>query len=235
MEQELKSKWVHQIVFHPHNSISVIAKDIIENNYREDLIIYEQFSLYEVMKLIRSYPLFSQFIEAMNSLRYDALYRSNIHGESHVERVVILAFILSILYQLDYHSTSILLEAAKYHDIGRIDDGNDFTHGMRGAEKYNELFVTSDQIDSRIIMALIEAHSINDEKAESVFDKYNIPNKQRERVKKLLYFLKDADSLDRFRLTDHSLKTKFLRYSESHKLIEVACEMANYNFDEGDV
>ena len=235
MEQKIKSKRVHQIIFYPHSSISVVTKDIMEKNYCGDLMMYKQFSLYEVMKLIRSCPQFLQFIETMNSLRYDALYKSNIHGVPHIERVVILAFILSVLYQLDYQSTFILLEAAKYHDIGRIDDGNDFKHGMRGAEKYNELFVTSNRIDSRIIMALIEAHSVNDEKAESIFDKYDIPKKLHERVRKLLYFLKDADSLDRFRLTDHSLKTKFLRYSESHKLIEVACEMANYDFNEGDV
>lgn len=232
MEQIIKSRHVHQIVFHPNFSLSVIARDILEMNYHEDLIEYEQFSLYEIMKIIRSNPQFPQFIEAMNSLRYDLLYQSNIHGVSHVERVIIIAFILSTLYQLHLDDTLVLLEAAKYHDIGRIDDGNDFTHGMRGAEKYKELFVTTDLIDSRIIMALIEAHSVNDEKAEFVLDKYNIPDKQYEKVKWLLSFLKDADSLDRFRLTDNALKTKYLRCDESHKLIEVAYEMTNYYFDE---
>lgn len=119
---------------------------------------------------------------------------------------------------------NILLEIALYHDIGRINDGEDKKHGQRGAKKLLLQNIESD-IDM-LIPAVICAHSLVDEEADEVFKQYNIRKSQYSRYLRLLSIVKDADALDRFRLRSNSLRPEHLRIEYSKELISLACVLA---------
>lgn len=53
-------------------------------------------------------------------------------------------------------------------------------HGIRGAVKYRKLFDNTKQLESLMIMSLIEAHSIGDEQMEFVFERsHKYKNKEK--------------------------------------------------------
>lgn len=201
------------------------SERIIQQYYR-DLISFPQKKISDVIHMVLNSEYKRCFLDSMEALQIEQLYRSNVHGQDHVERVCILAAYLAVQAKLDMHMFRLCMECAKYHDIGRQDDSEDRLHGQRGATKIQECCKSLGETDCSKIAAVVEAHSLLDEEAEYVFRQYKrLQYSDYETCLCILYILKDADALDRFRLTEHSLKVDFLRIPESVNLVQAACEL----------
>jgi len=144
---------------------------------------------------------------------------SDIHGIGHVYRVMFNTLLLG--NQLDdVKNTKNSFYAAFIHDLSRRHDGHCELHGGfsvdENFDKYKHLFVDGNFDD--IKMACIR-HSLSNE----------LPKEHKSY--KSTAILKDADALDRVRLSE--LDIKFLRFKESHDLIKISEDLFfNYkNYD----
>lgn len=164
------------------------------------------------------------------------LYSSNFHGLHHSEKVLLFAFIISKSLDLTEEEKELLVDAAIYHDCGRIDDNEDTIHGYSGAIKigkivdFKETYKNSQNLN--ILKALCDAHSISDKKFDQIVNDYEIENV--ESFRKLFNVLKDADALDRTRFRKTAtcaLKTAFLRLPYSKDLVEFAYKVNEYYRD----
>ena len=208
------------------------AEKIMKQYYMDDVLVPQK-KISDVMDTILNSKYKRKFMASMHQLKTEKLYKSNIHGQAHVERVCILAAYLAIQMKVNEHMFTLCMEVAKYHDIGRCDDSEDRLHGYRGSKDIKECCKDFSEWDCEMIAAVVEAHSLLDEEAEQVFVKYELlKTSDFETYLQILYILKDADALDRFRLTDHSLSVKFLRIPESVCVIQAACEMNQILIDE---
>ena len=177
----------------------------------------------DLIDYIKNHKHYEVFLEAMADVRRDLFVDDEIHGISHNERVALLACVIGMREGLSESELRLLLEAAKYHDIGRKDKVKN--HSKISAEKIEELryevFSGFTDEEVRVIQALSEAHGVEDELNDSVISTYNVPNV--ESCRKLLNILKDADALDRVRLPRFGfLDESRLRVPESRGLVDAA-------------
>ncbi len=198
----------------------------IMNQYFREVCSFPQKELSDVMHIILDSKYGQNFLNSMKQLKIERLYKSDIHGQDHVERVCILAAYLGAQLGVSMNMFKLCLEAAKYHDIGRRNDAEDRLHGYLGSKDIYECCEEFCEWDCEMIAAVVEAHSLLDDEARWVFDKYELLEPSDfEMYLQILNIVKDADALDRFRLTEHSLKVNFLRVPESLSVIQAACEM----------
>ena len=130
----------------------------------------------------------------------------------------------------------ILLTAAYLHDIGRI--GNNGPHAKRGArlvEKLDLKFANGRNYtreDKDLLELLVEGHEGKDSNFDKLVKKYKIPEEKKDLAQKMLFVIKDADAVDRFRIyinfpfymkTD--LNPNYLRTNTSKRLLNVAYEL----------
>ncbi len=168
---------------------------------------------------------YKQVTEVYENLDVEALYRSYLHGPTHIERVLLLGALIAWKESLDQHDTEMLLYAFSYHDIGRINDYRDDEHGSRSAEmlkseRFTRLRDSLNSQDQRILLAVIAAHSHSDQDMFRIGQKYQVADENITRYMKLASCLKDADNLDRVRL--HDLDTSRLRHPSSVDLVPFA-------------
>jgi hypothetical protein len=143
----------------------------------------------------------------------------SIHGVLHAKRVLLLAYIIGLYEELDDNDMEIVLNAAKYHDIGRTNDNYDEMHGILSFNKMLQLeLVDKEMEDIHILQFIMENHCIDDKKGLANLEKYPIEDKNR--AIRLYQILKDADGLDRVRLGD--LDINYLRLPISKRLVLVA-------------
>lgn len=145
---------------------------------------------------------------------------NGIHGVLHCKRVLMLTLMLSMLESLNDDDRNILIKSAQYHDIGRINDDEDYEHGKLSIKKMKELklFRNNKTQKDEILRFIIENHCIPDDIALENIDQYKISDK--EHAIYLFKLFKDADGLDRVRLGD--LDLKYLRNENAKKLGRVA-------------
>ncbi len=150
------------------------------------------------------------------------------HDETHMVRVTILAQKIGEILGLDEKNMMMVIEAAKSHDKGRVNDGRNVGHGKMGAMMY-KASSSLDEKTTNMICAIIEYHEPTDDDVtkEAIFDKYNIPLEDRETLELLCAIIKDADALDRVRFTNPMamLDPKKLRLNESKLLIKYANDL----------
>lgn len=139
----------------------------------------------------------------------------SIHGINHIYRTMTICALLGELQQQP--RTGLLAFCGAYiHDLARINDGIDAMHGQRAADMLFHKF-------------------------DSLWDKYNLTDKERESVMAavaqhskrewmrpsddgydVMAVLKDADALDRCRFSRNGLNPDWLRLPQSRQLIETA-------------
>jgi len=161
----------------------------------------------------------------LNNVKEEYFIQDEIHGITHNERVVILACYIGIKEGLSDEELRLVLEAAKYHDIGRGYEGN---HGMMSAtiieRNRNHIFPYLRDEEIRILQALCHGHSVDDKKYLEIAGLYGIQDVQK--FKKLLDTVKDADALDRVRLPRFgNLDEKYLRTETSKTIVDIAQEL----------
>lgn len=177
---------------------------------------------------------FNYFKEKIKNIKKEFLYRSKIHGIYHSEKVALNAYLIGLDQNLDDIDMEILMDAAIYHDIGRINDFEDAFHGLASANNIDKVVnnVIYDDVDNlKILKAIIDYHSQNDKKLRINFENYEIKEEYYDRYVKLAKILKDADALDRKRFVEKcnaALNPKFLRFNISHKLINLSEEINKF-------
>ena len=161
-------------------------------------------------KALQQWEHYPIFLEALQNLNREALFQSHIHGDGHIERVMLHGAILAMRTRCDAADVALLLDACSYHDTGRVDDSVDHAHGQRSALKLGRLTGRNGQ-ELKVLEAIVEAHSRWDGELDDVLQQYRVADISRAR--RLAFLLKDADGLDRVRLSD--LDVKYLRWAGS--------------------
>ncbi len=175
-------------------------------------------------------------IKQLNNMKEDFLYKSKFHGLYHSEKVLLFSYLLGKNQGLNDEQMQIIMDAAVYHDIGRIADNEDEQHGLVSSnrlikEKNNILSnpIYKDDANFSYLRLICDAHSRHDKYDKLTFENYvydnEVTNINFETFKKLSDILKDADALDRTRfmnVTSAVLDEKYLRHDYSKKLIPFA-------------
>ena len=161
--------------------------------------------------------------EAMSSLDRSILFKSRIHGEGHIERVINLGAHIAQNESLSEEETRYLLLCCSYHDIGRRSDWYDRKHGSKSAKmiargKVKAQFDGIPESDMAVILAAISAHSDKDSRIHDYEKAYGVSD--HEKFGRICSCLKDADNLDRVRIKD--LDVKYLRHEKSRQMAEYA-------------
>ncbi len=193
--------------------------------------LLDQIDIKDILDYLDSNKYIDELIKEIKSVNKEILYKSFTHGYFHNERVITIGFIIAKLRNIDSNMMKILMDACKYHDIGRVNDAWDESHGEASAELIdkvvqNDSFYDNDE-NLKVLKSIIEYHSKNDNLIDLILDKYNV--KDRERTKEIMKILKDADGLDRVRLSmrdDYSeLDPSYLRTKESKSLIKFSHQL----------
>ena len=168
---------------------------------------------------------YDELCTAYDQLRLDRLYRSHVHGQGHIERVMLLSALIAWHEKLSPYNTRLLLLCASYHDIGRVNDAVDPGHGARSAKMLQDIdfamqtaFVKPGQLP--IVCAAIAAHSLPGSRRLETGRGYGVRDEDMARYELIAVCLKDADNLDRVRI--HDLDPNRLRRSCSVKLVKHA-------------
>ena len=209
---------------------SIPKMETIISNLKDDNIDTE---LYQILKGID----LDEFHKEIEELQSDGLYKQEDknHNIGHIERVVVLSkiignFELCTIGGKKYeHLIELLIESAKYHDCGRVNDKVDKNHGKKSAELAKEYLKEkySDE-DISIIQVAIEFHEMedNDFYFNKLCEKYNVIGSSKNQARKIADCLKDADALDRVRFKNNAkLDTKKLRKDTSMEYISFAKQL----------
>ena len=175
--------------------------------------------LHKIIETVKNNAVFQ---DVMSNIKEEFFINDSIHGISHNERVALLSCYIGIQEGLDTEELKLVLEAAKYHDIGRGYEGNHGKYSTIIIDRNKEyIFPDLNDNEINIIKALCHGHSVDDSRYEEIAKMYNIINI--DQFKKLLNIVKDADALDRVRLPRFGkLDEKYLRTETAHEMIELA-------------
>jgi hypothetical protein len=150
----------------------------------------------------------------------------SIHGISHVRRVMIHAQAISEARDIDPDWFESLVLAVAWHDIGRTHDGREPEHGPNSVAKVKRLGLGADRDPLVLARALfaIAWHSVPDYRGlERALELGAMHRPEPGTLVRVLWLLKDADGLDRVRITD--LDPGQLRYEESVKRVDLAWQL----------
>lgn len=166
------------------------------------------------LERLRQWQQYPILLEAIRTLRVEALYKSRVHGSGHINRVMILAGLIACEENLKEGPLRQYLAAAAYHDVGRTFDGLELEHGSASALRIKALTGYEGQALLEL-QGAVAAHSQPDRRMQDIVESYRPQNLSW--AMELAALLKDADNLDRVRLGD--LKVKYLRYDSAKGLV----------------
>lgn len=148
---------------------------------------------------------------------------SGIHALSHTKRVLLLSLLIGYLEDYSEEDKDLLGWAAIYHDIGRTNDGYDPDHGMASYDKIirQHLLELDDYREQEILRFLVQNHAIPDKSAYKKLNSYKLTDV--DRTLRLYDAFKDADGLDRVRISD--LNPEYLRTPSAHRLLLAAHQL----------
>ena len=153
---------------------------------------------------------------------------SEIHGEKHINNVILFSYLIAKGEKtLDSEGEDLLIQAAKFHDVGRDGKWNGLGEGNRcdddtvphanpgalGAEFYLSKEKKSDGSSKyskeqiAIVQTAISYHEVyenrqnvfNEKYFEYLCKKYGVLEEDKEKAKNICIYLKDADAIDRTR------------------------------------
>lgn len=188
----------------------------------------EQFNLEDVLAILDNSKLTDDYEKLMKDFDTNILYKSYIHGTNHNIRVCFFAYVIASNDGISSKDFSLIMEAAKYHDIGRENDSKDNLHGKRSADMLSFLENKYSYEELNYLRTIITCHSIDDSEFEEIAFSSGIQDTQR--CKRMYNVLKDADGLDRVRLKYPYIKVDYLRCDTSKRMVLFAYELFN-NYD----
>lgn len=150
---------------------------------------------------------------------------SHLHGISHTYRVMYHVLNIGRLAGLN-HEIKLAFCAAFIHDMARRHDGYCIEHGIWSAKSklplFTKLFIRTgvNTEGLRAIKLAVSNHSIRHEiRKDHPFST-------------TVALLKDADALDRIRISETNLKPEYLRFPVSLTLVDFAKELYHRTKDE---
>ena len=179
-----------ELPIHQYNDIETL--DWMKNNFKSKFDIYEFNS-----KLTKIKPLSTSFLEELKATKSDFASEQtidSIHGERHLLRVAIIAFVLSQLYFKDIVNLNDIIISCMYHDVRRVSDKDDKGHGERGGiyfrDKKQKIFSFCTSVEC--ICNSITLHEID----------YKLIDKSKMSKSDIIHLqiLMASDALDRYRL-----------------------------------
>ena len=184
----------------------------------------------EKINALMKSPYGTEMLLAFSTLKRNELYKSWLHGQGHIERVIMLGALIAMGEGFSMDDTRLALFCCSYHDIGRSNDRRDDDHGTVSAGMIisRDLVsiipgITQDEI--AIIQAAIATHSMHDSCLEDNRRKYGVKPEDYERCRRICWCLKDADNMDRVRLDD--LDPKYLRHESSKNMVDTCWYLLN--------
>ena len=106
-------------------------------NYQKFLDLNNQLSLEEFKKYLIENQ--NAIYTEINNIKSEYLYQSITHGINHNIRVLLYAFYLSDKLNLNTTDFQIIMDACKYHDVGRHNDLYDEKHGLRSSNLIDKI------------------------------------------------------------------------------------------------
>ncbi len=177
----------------------------------------------------------TKLLNIIDGIKRNYLYKSDFHGLHHSEKVLLFAYLLGRHEGLSVDELEILMDAAIYHDVGRMNEAEEELHGFITTRKLDEILGTKplykDNENMEILKAICDSHSVPDSRMKLIFGNYDISEEKKELFFKLARLLKDADALDRTRFRKTStaaLKEEFLRFDYSKSLVELSHNINDY-------
>ena len=190
-----------------------------------DTLNYEK--IISLMKEDGAYEKFGADLSNFDEIEELMQNKTNLHGINHIIRVLFNAYAITTLEGLSNEDRNIIIEAAKFHDIGRKHDGENEIHGEEGANIARTILenkgFSPEDIDK--ICFIIKEHSLP--KAKNEQDIQLLPENLRKQYKYYLDLLKDADKLDRVRIGD--LDPSRLATNSAKRLVGVAQDIFQNN------
>lgn len=167
---------------------------------------------------------------------------SSLHGKAHTGRVLLHALALSHIENLSDEDRAVMANVAIYHDIGRTTDGVDPYHGEVSVDQLDKLGVNlvgincqkpdkgepyalsnlSDE-DETLVRTIIAHHAKPDKEGLSNPDTSKFSPELTDRYQRLYLLFKDADGLDRVRLSD--IDMSYIRTESATSLLVFALKI----------
>lgn len=198
----------------------------------------KQITLDEGIKSLKESGRLSEVLRAIadTKTRKESFHLGD-HDLNHTIRVLLNgSMIMNMRGELSDRERAIIYKAIILHDTGRIHDFEDKIHGERAVQNFtNELDEFTEE-EQELIKFIIIQHCKSTTENEVAINSLNKSKEEKEKYRKFLNYMKDADKLDRVRfpelmpmMTD-SLDPERLYFEESKQLIKFACG-ALENFD----
>lgn len=155
---------------------------------------------------------------------------SAVHGMEHYERVLLYALMIAEKeFPGDEKAAEILAHAAVWHDSRRLDEYLDTGHGARAAVYYHRYSEENPEMtyhpESEVLMKYHDlADNIGNEYISKTFGDAGY-------VTRLFHIFKDADALDRWRLGDTGLDSRYLRTDSARQLLDFSRELVRRTTD----
>lgn len=206
--------------------------NLIEEKMKTYASLPKQLSINEFYSQVVKMPYYSYLIEHLDVKEKLYLDMSEVHGETHANNVSLFSMFIATSLGLSQQDIKTIIEAAIYHDIGRISDNNSSHHGSLGAIKYSTKVSCPSNISVNEVKFLIEAHALPSiTEIKKLFERYSIPKEEQGRLYQMATIIRDADALDRtrFKLIENTnnLKSEFLVHDISKQLIEASQRLNN--------
>lgn len=221
-------------------ALSEMITNPLKQNLKSDILtragkIASQVSLSEaVVKIITHLKKINYTLE--DFVAFNNSYYNKYNKRTHNERVLLYATYIAIGERVSNEDLKIITDAAKLHDLGRVNNLTEPLHGQKSVsliKKHN--LVEKEKAQLNIMYAIIDAHSAYDKNIEAILNKYEIPLNQYSRVRKLCYILKDAEALDKVRFFEEStiteekiLKPHLLKTLSAKQLVTAAFELVDF-------
>ena len=142
-------------------------------------------------------------------------HHSLLHGINHTFRVMVHVLEIGKAAGLS-HEIPEAFCAAFIHDMGRKHDGWCTAHGQWSATRKLPLF------KDLFLEIGIDQNGLKNIQAAATFHSQHYEPESSHPAYKTIALLKDADALDRIRISEDDLRPELLRYPESHLLIGFA-------------
>jgi HD superfamily phosphodiesterase len=148
-----------------------------------------------------------------------------LHGVRHTQRVHIHAQRLARMLCWPPADANVVLMAALWHDVGRVNEGWDPEHGRLSAERVVRcrLHTSLSAADARLALFAVRYHCRSDGHGPLRAADQDDP----ERALRILWLLNDADALDRVRLGNgvYEIDSTALRHACTVEMIDFAVEL----------
>ena len=142
------------------------TRSIIERIFRGDIDISNTVEVNRILENL-SFEARTFYLQKLAFLysNKEYLYKSAFHGIYHSEKVMLYAMIIGLDNDLSQADLNILCDAAAFHDIGRVGEAEDETHGRTSALRFEKINIFTsnpfyqDKQNLGILQAITDFHS----------------------------------------------------------------------------